>query len=129
MAPLYASRTKAYPARTVKPLRVKLTHSVKLSLATSSRSVDPSHCHGMIGTLLYLTASRPGLQFVLYACVPGSAYFEKHLHTVKRIFWHLKGTVNRGLWYPKNSSIALTTFADADHAGCQDTHRSTYGSM
>ncbi|GKD20346.1 hypothetical protein Tco_1222049 [Tanacetum coccineum] len=40
-----------------------------------------------------------------------------------------KGTVNRGLWYPKDSSIALTAFADADHAGCQDTRLSTSGSM
>ncbi|GKF16874.1 hypothetical protein Tco_0061792 [Tanacetum coccineum] len=54
---------------------------------------------------------------------------EKHLHAVKRIFQYLKGTVNRGLWYPKDSLIALTTFADADHAGCQDTRRSTSGSM
>ncbi|GJR71911.1 retrovirus-related pol polyprotein from transposon TNT 1-94 [Tanacetum coccineum] len=54
---------------------------------------------------------------------------EKHLHAVKRIFRYLKGTVNQGLWYPKDSSIALTTFADADHAGCQDTRRSTSGSM
>ncbi|GKE99305.1 retrotransposon protein, putative, ty1-copia subclass [Tanacetum coccineum] len=48
---------------------------------------------------------------------------------VKRIFWYLRGTVNRGLWYPKNSLIALTTFAYADHAGCQDTRCSTSGSM
>ncbi|GJX11270.1 retrovirus-related pol polyprotein from transposon TNT 1-94 [Tanacetum coccineum] len=54
---------------------------------------------------------------------------KKHLHAVKRIFRYLKGTVNRGLWYPKDSSIALTAFADADHAGCQDTRRSTSGSM
>ncbi|GKA98257.1 hypothetical protein Tco_0826194 [Tanacetum coccineum] len=54
---------------------------------------------------------------------------EKHLHTVKRIFQYLRGTVNRGLWYTKDSLIALTAFADADHAGCQDTRRSTYGSM
>ncbi|GJS92186.1 reverse transcriptase domain-containing protein [Tanacetum coccineum] len=40
---------------------------------------------------------------------------------------HYRGTVNRGLWYPKDSSIALTAFADADHAGCQDTRRSTSG--
>nr|GEY19803.1 retrovirus-related Pol polyprotein from transposon TNT 1-94 [Tanacetum cinerariifolium] len=43
---------------------------------------------------------------------------EKHLHAVKRIFKYLRETVNRGLWYPKDSSIALTTYADADHAGC-----------
>ncbi|GJV58121.1 hypothetical protein Tco_1459126 [Tanacetum coccineum] len=54
---------------------------------------------------------------------------EKHLHAVKRIFRYLRGTVNRGLWYPKDSSIALTAFADADHVGCQDTRRSTSGSM
>ncbi|GJT43061.1 hypothetical protein Tco_0951776 [Tanacetum coccineum] len=40
---------------------------------------------------------------------------EKHLHAVKRIFKYLRGTVNRGLWYPKDSSIALTAYADADH--------------
>ncbi|GJV96955.1 retrovirus-related pol polyprotein from transposon TNT 1-94 [Tanacetum coccineum] len=54
---------------------------------------------------------------------------EKHLHAVKRIFQYLRGTVNRGLWYPKDSLIALTAFADADHAGCQDTRHSTSGSM
>nr|GEZ81890.1 hypothetical protein [Tanacetum cinerariifolium] len=50
---------------------------------------------------------------------------EKHVHAVKRIFRYLHGTVHRGLWYPKDSSVALTAFADADHAGCQDTRRST----
>ncbi|GKD54704.1 hypothetical protein Tco_1288091, partial [Tanacetum coccineum] len=54
---------------------------------------------------------------------------EKHLLAVKRIFRYLKGTVNQGLWYLKNSSIELTTFVDADHAGCQDTRHSTFGSM
>nr|GEW91866.1 hypothetical protein [Tanacetum cinerariifolium] len=52
-------------------------------------------------------------------------YREKHIHAVKRIFRYLRGTVNRGLWYLKDSSVALTEFADADHAGCQDTRRST----
>ncbi|GJR36388.1 uncharacterized mitochondrial protein-like protein [Tanacetum coccineum] len=52
-----------------------------------------------------------------------------HLNAVKRIFRYLKGTVHRGLWYPKDSSFALTAFADADHAGCQDTRRSTSGSI
>ncbi|GKB57678.1 retrotransposon protein, putative, unclassified [Tanacetum coccineum] len=54
---------------------------------------------------------------------------EKHLHALNRIFRYLRGTVNRELWYSKDSSIALTAFADADHAGCQDTRRSTSGSM
>ncbi|GJV94718.1 retrovirus-related pol polyprotein from transposon TNT 1-94 [Tanacetum coccineum] len=54
---------------------------------------------------------------------------EKHLNAVKRIFRYLKGIVNQGLWYPKDSSIALTIFADADHDGCQDTRRSTSGTL
>nr|GEV11141.1 retrovirus-related Pol polyprotein from transposon TNT 1-94 [Tanacetum cinerariifolium] len=54
---------------------------------------------------------------------------KKHVHAVKRIFRYLCGTVHRGLWYPKDSSVALTAFADADHAGCQDTRRSTSGSV
>nr|GEZ06760.1 hypothetical protein [Tanacetum cinerariifolium] len=54
---------------------------------------------------------------------------EKHVHAVKRIFRYLRGTVNRGLLYLKDSSVALTAFADADHAGCQDTRRSTSRSV
>nr|GFC74793.1 Gag-Pol polyprotein [Tanacetum cinerariifolium] len=54
---------------------------------------------------------------------------EKHVHAVKRIYRYLCGTVHRGLWYLKDSSIALTAFADVDHAGCQDTRRSTSGSV
>ncbi|GJU42846.1 hypothetical protein Tco_1195803 [Tanacetum coccineum] len=53
----------------------------------------------------------------------------KHLHPVKRIFKYLRGTINRGLWYPKDSFIALAAYADADHAGCQYTRRSTSGSI
>nr|GEZ41935.1 uncharacterized mitochondrial protein AtMg00810-like [Tanacetum cinerariifolium] len=51
--------------------------------------------------------------------------FKKHLHAVKRIFRYVQRTVNRGLWYPKDSLIALIAFADVDHAGCQDTRHST----
>nr|GEY18669.1 zf-CCHC domain-containing protein/DUF4219 domain-containing protein/UBN2 domain-containing protein [Tanacetum cinerariifolium] len=54
---------------------------------------------------------------------------EKHLHAVKLIFKYLRGTINMGLWYYKDSCIALTAFADADHASCQDTKKSTSGSM
>ncbi|GJX16447.1 hypothetical protein Tco_0217279 [Tanacetum coccineum] len=84
----------------------------------------------MVGTLMYLTASRPDLTFVVCMCARYQAKpTEKHLHAVKRIFKYLRGTVNMGLWYRKDSSIALTAYADTDHAGCQDTRRSTSGSM
>nr|GEX05348.1 retrovirus-related Pol polyprotein from transposon TNT 1-94 [Tanacetum cinerariifolium] len=54
---------------------------------------------------------------------------EKHVHAVKRIFRYLRGTVHWGLWYLKDSSVFLTAFVDTDHAGCQDTRRSTSGSV
>ncbi|GJS46276.1 retrovirus-related pol polyprotein from transposon TNT 1-94 [Tanacetum coccineum] len=53
---------------------------------------------------------------------------KKHLKAVKRVFWYLQGTINMGLWYPKETAMALTAYADADHVGCQDTCRSTSGS-
>nr|GEY25773.1 retrovirus-related Pol polyprotein from transposon TNT 1-94 [Tanacetum cinerariifolium] len=54
---------------------------------------------------------------------------EKYLHAVKRIFRYLRGTVNRGLWYLKDSSISLNTFVYEDHSSCQDTRRSPSSSM
>nr|GFA46361.1 retrovirus-related Pol polyprotein from transposon TNT 1-94 [Tanacetum cinerariifolium] len=53
---------------------------------------------------------------------------KKHLEALKRVFRYLKGTINWSLWYPKDTAKALTSYADADHAGCQDTRRSTSGS-
>nr|GEV68960.1 hypothetical protein [Tanacetum cinerariifolium] len=97
--------------------------------STSGRKVvDPTHYHDMVGTLIYLTSIRPDMVYAVCMC----AWYqtrpaEKHLHAVKRIFQYLKETVNRGLWYSKDYAIALTAFADADHAGCQDTRRSTSG--
>ncbi|GKD42792.1 hypothetical protein Tco_1267437 [Tanacetum coccineum] len=84
----------------------------------------------MIGTFMYLTSSKPDLVFAVCMCVRYQEKpTEKHLHAVKRIFRYLQGIINMGLWYPKNSCIALTAFADANHVGCQDTRKSTSGSM
>ncbi|GKC43032.1 retrovirus-related pol polyprotein from transposon TNT 1-94 [Tanacetum coccineum] len=121
---------KKYGFDSCDPVDTPMVEKSKLDEDKEGKAVDPSHYRGMIGTLLYLTASRPDLQFAICMCARYQARpTEKHLHAVKRIFRYLRGTVNRGLWYPKDSSIALTAFADADHAGCQDTRRSTSGSM
>ncbi|GJT52668.1 retrovirus-related pol polyprotein from transposon TNT 1-94 [Tanacetum coccineum] len=48
---------------------------------------------------------------------------KKYLEALKRVFRYLRGTINWGLWYPKDTAMALTAYADADHAGCQDTRR------
>ncbi|GKA42672.1 retrovirus-related pol polyprotein from transposon TNT 1-94 [Tanacetum coccineum] len=102
----------------------------KLDEVPQGKAIDPTQYRGMVGTLMYLTASRPGLTFVVCMCAQYQAKpTEKYLHVVKRIFKYLRGNVNRGLWYLKDSSIALTAYAEADHAGCQDTRRSTSESM
>nr|GEX43479.1 retrovirus-related Pol polyprotein from transposon TNT 1-94 [Tanacetum cinerariifolium] len=112
------------------PVDTPMVKKSKLDEDKEGKAVDPSHYRGMIGTLLYLTASRRDLQFAICMCARYQARpTEKHLHAVKSIFRFLRGTVNRGLWYLKDSSIALTAFADADHDGCQDTRRSTSGSL
>nr|GEY28980.1 retrovirus-related Pol polyprotein from transposon TNT 1-94 [Tanacetum cinerariifolium] len=102
----------------------------KLNKDPQGKAIDPTHYGRMVGTLVYLTASRLDLTFAV--CV-GARYqakpTKKHLHIIKKIFKYLRGTVNMGPWYPKDSSIALTTYADANHAGCHDTRQSTSGSM
>ncbi|GKC48931.1 hypothetical protein Tco_1071676 [Tanacetum coccineum] len=118
------------PEESCDPVDTPMVEKSKLDEDKEEKAVDPSHYRGMISTLLYLTASRLDLQFAICMCTRYQARpTEKYLNAVKRIFRYLKGTVHRGLWYPKDSSFALTAFANADHAGCQDTRRSTSGSI
>ncbi|GJT76476.1 hypothetical protein Tco_1043201 [Tanacetum coccineum] len=81
-------------------------------------SVDSTKYQGMIGSLLYLTSSRPDIIFSVCLC----ARFQEdpktsHLEAVKRIFRYIKGTTHLGLWYPKRTSIETVVYADSDHAG------------
>ncbi|GJW41478.1 retrovirus-related pol polyprotein from transposon TNT 1-94 [Tanacetum coccineum] len=117
---------KKYSMESSDPMDTPVVEKSKLDEDTQGKTVEPTHYRGMIGTLMYLTAGRPDLTVSVCMCARYQAKpTEKHLHYVKRIFKYLRETVNRGLWYPKDSSIALTAYADADHAGCQDTRRST----
>nr|GEW59820.1 retrovirus-related Pol polyprotein from transposon TNT 1-94 [Tanacetum cinerariifolium] len=119
---------KKYGFESCDPVDTLIVEKSKLDEDKEGKAVDPSHYRGMIGTLLYLIASRPDLQFAICIYARYQARpTEKHVHAVKRIFRYLRGTVHRGLWYPKDSSVALTAFVDADRVGCQDTRRSTSG--
>ncbi|GKB33560.1 copia protein [Tanacetum coccineum] len=90
--------------------------------------VDQTRFCSMVGSLMYLTASRPDLIFVVCMCARYQALpTKKHLKALKQVFWYLRGTIKKGLWYSKDTVMALTAYADADHAGCQDTRRSTSG--
>ncbi|KAI3735961.1 hypothetical protein L6452_15489 [Arctium lappa] len=95
----------------------------------SGKPVDQKVYRSMIGSLLYLTASRPDIMFAICFCARyQSNPKESHFNAVKRILRYLKGTPNLGLWYPKDSRFDLTAFTDADHAGCKLDRKSTSGS-
>ncbi|GJZ43451.1 retrovirus-related pol polyprotein from transposon TNT 1-94 [Tanacetum coccineum] len=96
----------------------------------SGKLVDQTDYRSKIESLMYLTSSRPNrVQAVCYSARYQSRPTEKHLKEVKRIFRYLRGTINMGLWYPKDSGFELTTFLDVDHAGCIDTRKSTSGGI
>ncbi|GJR96748.1 hypothetical protein Tco_0268922 [Tanacetum coccineum] len=80
----------------------------------------------MMGSLIYLTASRPDIQFSTCLCARYRANpKESHLITIKRIFRYLKGTPSLGLWYPKCSGFDLKRYSDSDYARCNMDRKST----
>ena len=81
----------------------------------------------MIGSLLYLTTSRPDIMFAICLC----AHFqfsprESHLNAIKRICKYLSGSLHLGLWYPRNSSFDLISYSDANFAGSLLDRKSTF---
>nr|GEZ08250.1 uncharacterized mitochondrial protein AtMg00810-like [Tanacetum cinerariifolium] len=90
--------------------------------------VDVHTYRSMIGSLMYLTSSRPDIMFAVCACarfqvIPKAS----HLHAVKRIFRYLKGKPHLGLWYPKDSPFNLVAYLDSDYAGISLDRKSTTG--
>nr|GEX74595.1 retrovirus-related Pol polyprotein from transposon TNT 1-94 [Tanacetum cinerariifolium] len=102
--------------------------STKLVKEEECESVDSTKYRGMIGSLLYLTASRPDVMFNVCLC----ARFQEdpktsHLEAVKRILRYIKGTTHLGLSYPKGTSIEIVVYVDSDHAGDYVDRKSTSG--
>ncbi|GKC67958.1 copia protein [Tanacetum coccineum] len=96
-----------------------INHSLMTSVSQPEGFIDPDH-----PTHVYcLKKALYGLKQAPRAWYQ-SKPTKKHLKETKRVFWYLRGTINWGLWYPKDTAMALTAYADADHAGCQDTRRS-----
>ena len=112
----------------VTPKSTPMSTSVKLTKDEQGTPVDVTKFRGMIGSLLYLTASRPDIMYSVCLCARfQSQPKESHLNVVKRIFKYLKGTSDLGLFYPSSSSFDLIGFSDADYAGSQVDRKSTSG--
>ncbi|GKC90954.1 putative ribonuclease H-like domain-containing protein [Tanacetum coccineum] len=90
--------------------------------------VDVHMYRSMIGSLMYLTSSKPDIMFVVYACARYQVNPKvSHLHAMKRIFRYLKGQLKLGLWYPKDSLFDLVAYTDSDYAGANLDKKSTIG--
>ncbi|KAJ9544400.1 hypothetical protein OSB04_024107 [Centaurea solstitialis] len=113
-------------------------HSIGTPMATGN-SIGPDHegkdvdlrtYRSMVGSLMYLTASRPDIMFATCVCARYQAKpKESHLAAVKRIFRYLKGTPYYGIWYPKGLGFELQAYTDADYGGCNMDRKSTSGHL
>ena len=109
--------------------RTPSSTAVKLGTCDNSIKVDITSYRGMIGSLLYLTASRPDIMYATCLCARFQADpRDMHLVAVKRILRYLKGTPNLGIWYPKESGFNLVGYSDSDYAGSVVDRKSTSGS-
>nr|GEV69914.1 uncharacterized mitochondrial protein AtMg00810-like [Tanacetum cinerariifolium] len=107
-----------------------MVEQVKPKLDLVGKPVDHIVYRSMIGSLMYLTSSRPDIMFATCMCARYQANpNDHHVSAVKRIFRYLKGTINLGLWYPKDHGFDLTAYSDADHAGCHLDRKSTSGNV
>ncbi|XP_050901729.1 secreted RxLR effector protein 161-like [Lathyrus oleraceus] len=91
-------------------------------------SIDITKYRGMIGSLLYLMASRSDIMFSVCLCALFQANAkESHFTAVKRIMKYLKGTTNVGFWYTKGSIYDLVGYSDPDYTGCKNDRKTTTG--
>ncbi|GJS79818.1 retrovirus-related pol polyprotein from transposon TNT 1-94 [Tanacetum coccineum] len=112
------------------PIDTPMVERTKLDEDLSGIPVDQTRYRGMVGCLMYLTASRPDLVFAVCMCARyQSKPTKKHLEAVKRVFRYLQGTINMGLWYPKDTAMALTAYADANHAVSWSSKKQTSTSI
>ncbi|GJS40251.1 hypothetical protein Tco_0565294 [Tanacetum coccineum] len=119
---------KKFDFATVKTTSTPIETNKALVKDEEAEAVDVHLYRLMIGSLMYLTASRPDIIFVVCAC----ARFQvtpktSHIHAVKRIFRYLKGQPKLGIWYPRDSPFDLEAFSDSDYAGASLDRKSITG--
>jgi hypothetical protein len=111
-----------------KPLSMPMSTTVALDEDKEGEAVDQKEYRSMIGSLPYLTAMRPDIQFAVCLC----ARFESsprtsHHQAVKQIMRYLHFTPEFGLWFLASSSLSLCDYSNADYSGCRTERKSTSG--
>jgi hypothetical protein len=111
-----------------KPIKTSMGTNGHLNLNMGGTLVDQKVYHSMIGSLLYICASRADIMLSVCICAIFQATpKECHLRVVKRIMRYLVLTPNLGLWYPKGSHFDLIGYSDTDYTGCKVDRKSTSG--
>nr|AAP53706.1 retrotransposon protein, putative, unclassified [Oryza sativa Japonica Group] len=111
-----------------KPISTPIGSTAVLDPDEDGEAVDQKEYRSMIGSLLYLTASRPDIQFAVCLCARFQASPRaSHRQAVKRIMRYLNHTLEFGIWYSTSSSICLSGYSDADFGGCRIDRKSTSG--
>ncbi|GJZ14650.1 putative ribonuclease H-like domain-containing protein [Tanacetum coccineum] len=119
---------KKFGFSTVKTAVTPMETSKPLHKDAEAEDVDVHLYRSMIGSLMYLKASRPDIMFTVCACVRFQVTPKVlHLHAVKRIFRYLKGQPKLGIWYPKDSPFDLEAYIDSDYAGASLDSKYTTG--
>ncbi|GJY58914.1 uncharacterized mitochondrial protein-like protein [Tanacetum coccineum] len=114
---------------TIKTVSTPIKTNKALLKDEEAEDVDVYLYRPMIGSLMYLTTSRPDIMFAVCACARFQVTTKvSHLHAVKRIFRYLKGQPKLGLWYPKDSPFDSEDFSDIDYAKASLDRKSTTGS-
>ena len=119
---------KKFGLESASSIRTPMSPNVKLILDLLGKSVDSSIYRSMIGSLFYLTASRPDISYSVGVCARYQANpKESHMTALKRIMKYVKIIAEFGVWYSKDTSDVLAGYSDADWAGNADNRKSTLG--
>ncbi|KAJ4749927.1 Pol [Rhynchospora pubera] len=119
---------KKFGVEDSKSLDTPMGKSANIDADEKGKPMDITLYRGMIGSLLYLTASRPDIMYAVCLCARYQANSkESHHKAVKRILRYVKGTQNLGLWYGRQTELDLLGYTDADFAGDRMDRKSTSG--
>ena len=121
---------KKFDMVNAKPIKTPMPINGHLDLNKEGKVMDIKVYRSMIGSLLYLCASRPYIMLSVCMCARFQANpKECHLVAVKRILRYLVHTPNLGLWYPKGSKFDLLGYSDSDYANCKVDRKKHFGDM
>ncbi|XP_052619789.1 uncharacterized mitochondrial protein AtMg00810-like [Lactuca sativa] len=119
---------KKYSMDNCSSAKAPMAFGYKISADPSGESVDHKTYRGIIGSLMYLTASRPYIVFAIGGCARYQVDPKmSHITATKQILQYLKGSKTLGLWYPAGNDFNLQAFTNADHVGCGLDQKSTSG--